>query len=253
MALHEGHLSLIKKSIEKDDVTLCSIHGNPYQFNSLNDFNNYPNCMDSDLKLLENIGCNVVFTPTIEDLYPGGRAITKQHNFAGLDKIMEGKSRPGHFNGVAMVVSRLFSLIEPKRAYFGEKDFQQLIIIQSLVSKCFKKIEIIPCPTLREKNGLAMSSSNLLLNTKSRIAAPRIFQTLLCVKNMQKTKSVLELKKWVVKKFRSDKDLNLEYFEIVDSLSLKKINNWSDSVKPVACIAVYAGKVRLIDNILFRN
>ena len=163
---------------------------------------------------------------------------------------MEGVNRPGHFNGVAMVVSRLFEIIQPQKAYFGEKDFQQLAIIKSLAAQKFKNIEIIPCSTLREKDGLAMSSRNLLLNNHYRAAAPRIYQRLLSVQKRAKNTPVSELRAWVVNSFKKDGDLVLEYFEIADAKSLKKSACWSDFPKHIACLAVFAGSTRLIDNIL---
>ena len=248
-ALHEGHASLIKKSLSQNALSICSIFVNPTQFNNKKDFKNYPNRLDKDLKLLRKIGCDVVFTPSKEAIYPNG-VPSKVFDFGLLDKVMEGARRPGHFNGVAMVVSRLFEIIKPQRAYFGEKDFQQLAIIKSLTAQKFKSIEIIPCSTLREKDGLAMSSRNLLLDKRYRAAAPRIYQRLLAVQERAKNVSVSELRSWVENAFKNDEDLVLEYFEIADAKSLKKSDNWSDFPKHVACIAVFAGTTRLIDNIL---
>ena len=248
-ALHKGHASLIKKSLSQNSLSICSIFVNPTQFNNKKDFNNYPNRLDKDLKLLKKIGCDVVFTPSKEAIYPNG-VPSKEFDFGLLDKVMEGARRPGHFNGVAMVVSRLFEIIRPQRAYFGEKDFQQLAIIKSLTAQKFKSIEIIPCNTLREKDGLAMSSRNLLLDKRYRAAAPRIYQRLLAVQERSKNVSVSELQSWVENAFKNDDDLVLEYFEIADAKSLKKSDNWSDFPKHVACVAVFAGTTRLIDNIL---
>jgi len=248
-ALHEGHTSLIKKSLSQNALSVCSIFVNPAQFNNKSDFKNYPNRLDKDLKLLREIGCDVVFTPSKEAIYPLGLPDSVFY-FGLLDKIMEGVSRPGHFKGVAMVVSRLFEIVKPQRAYFGEKDFQQLAIIKSLTAQKFKNIEIIPCRTLREKDGLAMSSRNLLLDKRCRAAAPRIYQRLLAVQSRAKNVSVSELRSWVKNAFKKDEDLVLEYFEIADAKSLKKSYNWSDFPKHIACIAVFAGTTRLIDNIL---
>ena len=248
-ALHKGHASLIKKSLSQNSLSICSIFVNPTQFNNKKDFNNYPNRLDKDLKLLKKIGCDVVFTPSKEAIYPNG-VPSKEFDFGLLDKVMEGARRPGHFNGVAMVVSRLFEIIRPQRAYFGEKDFQQLAIIKSLTAQKFKSIEIIPCITLREKDGLAMSSRNLLLDKRYRAAAPRIYQRLLAVQERAKNVSVSELQSWIENAFKKDEDLVLEYFEIADAKSLKKSDNWSDFPKHIACIAVFAGTTRLIDNIL---
>ena len=248
-ALHEGHASLIKKSLSQNSLSICSIFVNPAQFNNKTDLKNYPKRLDKDLGLLRKIACDVVFTPSIEAIYPNGLP-SEVFDFGLLDKVMEGANRPGHFNGVAMVVSRLFEIIKPQRAYFGEKDFQQLTIIKSLSAQKFKSIEIVPCSTLREKDGLAMSSRNLLLDKRYRAAAPRIYQRLLAVKERAKSISVSELRSWVENAFKNDKDLVLEYFEITDAKSLQKSESWSDYSKHVCCIAVFAGTTRLIDNIL---
>lgn len=248
-ALHKGHASLIKKSLSQNTLSICSVFVNPTQFNNKTDFKNYPNRLDEDINLLKEIGCDVLFTPSKEAIYPNGLP-SSIFDFGLLDKVMEGANRPGHFNGVAMVVSRLFEIIKPQRAYFGEKDFQQLAIIKSLTAQKFKSIEIMPCSTLREKDGLAMSSRNLLLNKRYRTAAPRIYQRLLCVQGRAKNASVSELRSWIENAFKKDEDLVLEYFEIADAKSLKKSDYWSDFPKHIACIAVFAGATRLIDNIL---
>ena len=248
-ALHNGHASLIKKSLSQNAISICSIFVNPTQFNNKTDFINYPNRLDKDIELLKKIGCDVLFTPSNGAIYPNGLT-SSVFNFGLLDKVMEGACRPGHFNGVAMVVSRLFEIIKPNRAYFGEKDFQQLAVIKSLSAQKFKDIEIIACGTLREKDGLAMSSRNLLLDKRYRLAAPRIYQRLLSVQSRVKDTSVYVLRSWIENAFEKDEDLDLEYFEIADANSLKKSNDWSDFPKHVACIAVFAGTTRLIDNIL---
>ena len=248
-ALHKGHASLVKKSLTQNDLSLCSIFVNPTQFNNNADLKSYPNRLEEDLRLLNEIGCDLVFTPSIAEIYPDGLP-HKEYDFGQLDKVMEGVNRPGHFNGVAMVVSRLFEIIQPQKAYFGEKDFQQLAIIKSLAAQKFKNIEIIPCSTLREKDGLAMSSRNLLLNKRYRAAAPRIYQRLLSVQKRAKNTTVSELRAWMVNSFEKDEDLVLEYFEIADAKSLKKSAYWSDFPKHIACLAVLAGTTRLIDNIL---
>lgn len=248
-ALHDGHASLLKKSLSQNALCICSIFVNPTQFNNKTDFKNYPNRLDKDIKLLRAIGCDVAFTPSKEAIYPNSFT-SEVFDFGSLDKVMEGKSRPGHFNGVAMVVSRLFEIIKPKKAYFGEKDFQQLAIIKSLTAQKFKGIEIVPCSTFREKDGLAMSSRNLLLDKRYRTAAPRIYQRLLAIKDRAKNTSVTGIRSWIENVYKKDEDLVLEYFEIADADSLKKSESWSDFPKHIACIAVYAGTTRLIDNIL---
>ena len=248
-ALHQGHVSLVKKSLQQNSLSLCSIFVNPTQFNNKSDLKNYPNRLEEDINLLKEIGCDVVFTPSIKEVYPDGLP-TKEYDFGQLDKVMEGASRPGHFNGVAMVVSRLFEIIQPQRAYFGKKDFQQLAIIRCLAAQKFKNIEIVSCSTLREKDGLAMSSRNLLLDKRYRAAAPRIYQRLLSVQRRSKNNTVSELRAWMKDAFEKDGVLVLEYFEIAGAKSLNKSNYWSDSPVHVACLAVQAGTTRLIDNIL---
>jgi len=248
-ALHQGHISLVEKAISQNDMSLCSIFVNPTQFNDAKDLEKYPNQLDADLTLLEKTGCDVVFTPSKTEIYPEGFA-GKSYDFGNLDKVMEGETRPGHFEGVALVVSRLFDIIQPQKAYFGEKDFQQLAIIRSLASQKYKRIEIIPCPILREVDGLAMSSRNMLLDENYRSAAPRVYQRLLHVKKQAHTKSISELKQWIAQEFKQDPDLKLEYFEISDPNRLQKSTQWSDYEVHIACIAVFAGSVRLIDNIL---
>ena len=248
-ALHPGHVSLVEKAIAQNDMSLCSIFVNPAQFNDSEDLDKYPNQLDADLNLLEKTGCDIVFTPSKSEVYPEGFT-AKSYDFGNLNKVMEGKTRPGHFEGVALVVSRLFDIVQPQKAYFGEKDFQQLAIIRSLASQNYKRIEIVPCAILRESDGLAMSSRNLLLNENYRTAAPRIYQRLLDVKKQANTSSISELKEWVIQEFDLDKDLKLDYFEISDPDRLKKSTQWSDCQAHIACIAVFAGSVRLIDNIL---
>lgn len=248
-ALHQGHLNLVKRAIDENQISLCSIFVNPTQFNNSEDLEKYPNRLESDLKLLEEIGCDIVFTPTKEEIYPTGFKPNK-YNFGNLDKVMEGANRPGHFDGVAMVVSRLFDIVQPNKAYFGEKDFQQLAIIRSLVKQDSRPIQIVACPISREKDGLAMSSRNLRLDQRYRKAAPRIYQRLKQLEEYKNFKSPSDLKEWITNEFKNDSDLKLEYFEIADELSLKKSNGWSDAQRHIACIAVHAGAIRLIDNIL---
>ncbi len=250
-ALHQGHLNLVQQAIVENEICLCSIFVNPTQFNSTEDLDKYPNQIETDLKLLKSIGCNIVFTPTKSEIYPSGFK-SKKYNFGKLDKVMEGANRPGHFEGVAMVVSRLFDLIKPQRAYFGEKDFQQLAIIKSLTEQDQLPIKIVPCPISRETDGLAMSSRNIRLKQPCRVAAPRIYQRLLELQNQITCKSVLELKQWMIEEYEEDKDLDLEYFEIADTQTLEKSNHWTDSQEHIACIAIYAGETRLIDNIVLK-
>lgn len=247
-ALHPGHLSLVEMALGQNSLVLCSIFVNPTQFNNSNDLEQYPDRIQEDLKALEEAGCHAVFTPNASEIYPKSY-VPKTYDFGRLDQVMEGKNRPGHFDGVAAVVSRLFDLVKPQKAYFGEKDFQQLSIIKSLVQQDGLSLEIVACPIMREPDGLAMSSRNLLLQPKARKAATRIYQRLLQAKQLAASNSVFEVKKWVEDIFDQDSDLRLEYIEIVDASTLEESLNWSDHKKIVACIACYAGSIRLIDNL----
>lgn len=250
-ALHQGHINLVKQAISENHISLCSIFVNPTQFNNKEDLEKYPNQIEADLKLLESVGCAIVFTPTKSEIYPSNFK-SKKYNFGSLDKVMEGLNRPGHFEGIAMVVSRLFDLVRPQKAYFGEKDFQQLAIIKSLVKQDQLPIQILACPIERESDGLAMSSRNIRLEDHYRKASPRIYQRLLALQSNLNHKSVAEIKQWMYKEYEADKDLKLEYFEIANSKTLEKSVHWTDSQEHIACIAIYAGKIRLIDNILLK-
>ena len=250
-ALHSGHLSLIKKSCTENDFTICSIFVNPTQFNNSQDLKKYPSQLNSDLALLEESGCDFVFTPLIEEIYPENYQ-PKTYSFGLLENVMEAVNRPGHFNGVAMVVSRLFSIVKPQKAYFGEKDFQQLAIVKSMVIKEKIPVQIISCPIVREPSGLAMSSRNTRLTEYQRRASSRIYSRLRKVVKMQPNHTIEELKNWVLQEFKEDSDLELEYFEISDPNTLSPSFNWSSSETHIACIAIFVGEVRLIDNILLR-
>lgn len=247
-ALHKGHISLVQQSLNENDLTVCSIFINPTQFNNKSDLLKYPRTLEADLNLLQEAGCNLVFTPAVEEIYP--ETDTRVFDFGNLDKVMEGKYRAGHFNGVAQVVSRLFDIVQPNKAYFGEKDFQQLAIIKSLTLQLNLPVEIVPCPIVRENDGLAMSSRNKLLSPAHRKSSTLISKTLY-IALQKKSVPLEELKTWVKQTINSDKNLKVEYFEIVDFDSLHSLSNWADSKKPIGCIAVFAGKVRLIDNIRF--
>jgi pantoate--beta-alanine ligase len=248
-ALHLGHIGLIEKSIAENDFTICSIFVNPTQFNNPKDLEKYPNQLQSDIKLLKDVGCDVVFTPTKEEVYPE-RYVTKKYNFGNLDAVMEGANRPGHFNGVAMVISRFFELLKPHKAYFGEKDFQQLAIVRDLVKQGDFNVCIVPCKIAREESGLAMSSRNIHLNESLLLAAPRIYRRLLIASEMVKLNTITEVRNWVENAFANDKDLDLEYFEISNPVTLQSSQNWETSSTHIACIAVFVGEIRLIDNIL---
>ena len=246
-ALHQGHIELIKQSVKENDITICSIFVNPIQFNNTEDLEKYPRTLEADIKMLESANCSAVFNPSVEEMYPNEETII--YELGGLDLPMEGKFRPGHFNGVAVVVKRLFDIVTPHKAYFGEKDFQQLAIIQYLVKSLNLPVEIIPCSIVRESDGLAMSSRNMRLTENERKIAPFIYQTLKFAKENYKNYSTKELKVWIEDQFKKQNEFKLEYVEIVDSFSLKKVINWEDSKHVNICLAAFLGKVRLIDNI----
>ena len=246
-ALHEGHLSLIRRSVEENKFTALSIFVNPTQFNEKQDFKHYPRNLESDLKILDSFPVNLVFAPGIPEIYP--EPDTRIFNFGGLENTMEGLHRPGHFNGVAQVVSRLLDIIRPDRAYFGQKDFQQLAIVSDLVRQLDMPVEIIGCPIVREADGLAMSSRNKLLSPEQRRAATQISQALFKARDLAGTMSVEELKHKIRSMLEVHPLIEVEYFEIVDSENLQPVNNWMEEGVKVGCVAVQIGMVRLIDNI----
>lgn len=248
-ALHEGHLSLVKKAGEMCDVVVVSIFVNPTQFNDINDLANYPRTLETDLELLSSVGCDYVFSPSDKEVYPA--ADTRKFGFGILESVMEGEFRPGHFNGVAQVVSRLFEIVLPDKAFFGRKDFQQLAIITELVKQMNYPVEIVPCEIIRESDGLAMSSRNKLLLPEHRNCAGIIYRTLKEASVQAGIKSVAEIKEFVINEINATQLLRTEYFEIVNETSLIPVQNWSEPGIKVGCIAVFAGKVRLIDNIIF--
>lgn len=248
-ALHEGHLSLVDQARGRCDIVIVSIFVNPTQFNDKNDLANYPRTFESDRQLLSTHRCDYLFSPSVEEIYP--EPDTRKFDFGLLERVMEGAFRPGHFNGVAQVVSKLFGIVLPDYAFFGRKDFQQLAIIKEMVHQLNLPVEIVPCEIVREDDGLAMSSRNKLLLPEHRLCAPLIYQTLAEAKELSKKQSVAGLKEFVIQKINSIPLLKVEYFEIVDDKTLQPIDNWSDSGIKIGCIAVVAGKIRLIDNIIF--
>jgi pantoate--beta-alanine ligase len=250
-ALHKGHLELVDIARRENDINGCSIFVNPIQFNNPEDLTRYPRTLDSDLILLEKAGCDLVFVPSVEEMYP--EPATKKFDFGLLERVMEGAHRPGHFNGVAVVVEKLFSIFRPDRAYFGEKDFQQLRIIESLVKMENIPVEIVPCPTFREADGLAMSSRNRRLNADERAAAPGIYQALVFARDHAKKIPVPELKK-ICTAMLETRGFRVDYFEIAEPVNLQPVEDWGDAQGAIACVAAFLGNVRLIDNIiLFAN
>jgi pantoate--beta-alanine ligase len=250
-ALHEGHLSLVEKAGIMSDIVVVSIFVNPTQFNNSNDLANYPVTPDTDMKLLSEVRCDYVFSPSVEEVYPVPD--TRKFDFGTLENLMEGEFRPGHFNGVAQVVSRLFEIIAPDLAFFGRKDFQQLAIIKEMVRQMKLPVAIVPCDIVREQNGLALSSRNKLLLPEHRDCAPLIYQTLKEAKELAPSKSVAELKKFVIDRINKIRLLRVEYFDIVNETTLNPVISWSQTGTKVGCIAVFAGKIRLIDNINFND
>jgi pantoate--beta-alanine ligase len=248
-ALHEGHLSLVDCCTSENDVTVVSIFVNPTQFNQREDYEKYPRDLHGDFKKLQEAGAGIIFTPSEKEIYPEGDR--REFDFGQLDKVMEGKFRPGHFNGVAQVVSRLFEIVEPHRAYFGEKDFQQLAIIRELTSRLNMNIDIVSCPIVREPDGLAKSSRNVRLTEEQRQHAPKIAKTLNKAKEEAGNYRVSELKRRVSEELNNDPYIDVEYFEIVDERTLQPVESWDDSYYKRACIAAWVGKVRLIDNIQY--
>lgn len=246
-ALHQGHISLIERAKKENDLCVCSIFINPIQFNNPDDFKRYPVQSDADRYVLEKAACDVLFCPDNNEMYPS--PINEKYDFGLLDKVMEGASRQGHFNGVAIVVKRFFEIIEPGNAYFGEKDFQQLQIISSLVKQEKLPVNIVPCPIIRDYDGMALSSRNALLSENERKIAPKIASVLKECSALANNNSVIQLKSYVKSKINDVLEFKLDYFEIADATSLIPINSWAESDNIRAFIAVFIDKVRLIDNI----
>jgi len=250
-ALHSGHVSLVELCVSENDLCVVSDFVNPTQFNDKNDLVNYPRTPEEDEKLLEKAGCHYVFMPSVEEMYP--EPDSRIFSFGTLETVMEGSFRPGHFNGVAQIVSKLFYAALPDRAYFGQKDFQQLAIIREMTKQLHLDIEIKACPIIREADGLAMSSRNRRLTQKEREKAPQIAQYLSKSLNFVSNKSVQEALEYIKTSFSLDSIFKLDYFEIVDGNTLQPVADWKDSNYIVGCIAVYCGPIRLIDNIVYKQ
>ena len=250
-ALHAGHASLVKRSVSENGVTVVSVFVNPTQFNDKNDLEKYPRTLDADCRLLEECGADFAFSPSVSEMYP--EPDTRQFSYAPLDTVMEGAFRPGHFNGVCQIVSKLFDAVQPDRAYFGEKDFQQLAIIREMVRQLKYNLEIVGCSIVREEDGLALSSRNKRLSAEERENALNISRTLFKSRNFTATHTVSETQKMVEDAIEAAPGLRMEYFEIVDGNTLQKISNWEDTSYAVGCITVFCGEVRLIDNIKYKE
>lgn len=246
-ALHEGHLQLMRQAKKENDVLVVSIFVNPIQFNNPSDLDKYPRDLDKDQELLETVGCDLLFAPETSEMYP--EKVVEDFDFGPLETVMEGAHRPGHFNGVAIVVKKLFEIVQPHQAYFGEKDYQQLAIIQKLVEMENIPVEIVPCSIVREKGGLAMSSRNERLSPEEKALAPFIFQTLQQAVNKKGMENPETIKRWVIEEFKSKKQFQLEYFEIADDKNLQPVHNWKYANGVLGFVAVHLGNIRLIDNI----
>ena len=250
-ALHRGHLSLVNQSLNDNDITVVSVFVNPTQFNDKKDLEKYPRTLDKDTELINSLGVDYVFAPTVEEMYP--EPDTRVFNYSPQDEVMEGTYRPGHFNGMCQIVSKLFSIVQPTRAYFGEKDYQQLVIVKRMVEDLKFDIEVVGCPIVREKDGLALSSRNALLSKEERENALLISKTLFESLKLAANYSLKETLSFVKNTIQQDDNLKLQYFEIVDANTLLPLEEWEDSSSIIGCITVFCGAVRLIDNIKYKG
>ena len=252
-ALHAGHASLVKRSVSENDITVVSVFVNPTQFNDKNDLKNYPRTLDADCQLLESLGADYVFAPSVEEVYP--EPDTRSFSYPPIDTVMEGVRRPGHFNGVCQIVSKLFYMVKPDRAYFGEKDFQQIAVVRAMVNDLKIPVELCPCPIVREESGLALSSRNSLLTESEKRTAICISQALRTSVEFAKTHTVQETHDLVVGALNATQGLEVEYFEIVNGITLQSVHSWDEAEYVVGCITVFCGSrpVRLIDNIKYKE
>ena len=249
-ALHEGHASLVRRSVKENDVTVVSIFLNPTQFNDPKDLERYPRTLEADCRLLEECGADIAFAPTVKEIYP--EPDTRQFSYPPTDSVMEGAMRPGHFNGVCQIVSKLFMYVEPDRAYFGEKDYQQIAVIRRMIDDLGFKLEAVPCPVVRQEDGLALSSRNSLLSDEERVIAANIYR----VMNESRTLGlpVQQTHDYVVDAINKIDGLEVQYFSIVDGDTLADVSSWDDAPSIVGCITVFCGTkpIRLIDHIRYK-
>jgi len=250
-ALHAGHKSLVDRARKENDIVVVSVFVNPTQFNNKQDLATYPRTEERDCALLEAAGCDVVFMPAVEEVYP--EPDNRQFDLGAVAEVMEGAHRPGHFNGVAQIVSKLFGFVEPDRAYFGEKDFQQIAVIRKMVQLEGFKLQIVACPIKREDDGLALSSRNVRLTAEQRQLAPNIYRVLKESCNFAKSHTVAETEKFVVDSLNVLPQMEVEYYSIVDALTMQPVSDWDDADSITGCITVYCGEVRLIDNIAYKK
>lgn len=251
-ALHQGHLELVRLSKRASDVAVVSIFVNPTQFNDPKDLEKYPRTPERDIELLISAGCDALFMPPVEEIYPPGHDLSIQLDFKQLAQVMEGQFRPGHFAGMATVVHRLLDIVRPQRLYMGQKDFQQLSIVRDMLRQLQIPVELVMCPTMREADGLAMSSRNVRLSPQMRSVAPIIYQILVWAKVELTLRDALKIQQEALQKL-TDAGLRPEYFDIVDGITLLPVTHWADSKFIVACTAAFAGEVRLIDNVVLRE
>ena len=249
-ALHAGHRSLVERARRENATVVVSVFVNPTQFNDKTDLHNYPRTPEADACLLEEAGADYVLMPSVEEIYP--EPDTRQFDFGLIDKVMEGATRPGHFNGVAQVVSRLFDIVRPARAYFGEKDFQQIAVIRAMIAQLHQPVEIVDCPIVRDDDGLALSSRNQLLDAEHRAAAPHIYATLRAAAEKSHELTPAELEAWVVAEIERNPLLKVIYYRSVDARTMQEVAAWDEAPRIQGCIAVQAGPIRLIDNIRIR-
>jgi len=249
-ALHEGHASLVRRSVQENDVTVVSIFLNPTQFNDPKDLERYPRTLEADCRLLEECGADIAFAPSVEEIYP--EPDTRRFSYPPTDSVMEGAMRPGHFNGVCQIVSKLFSYVEPDCAYFGEKDYQQIAVIRRMVDDLGFKLQIVPCPVVRQKDGLALSSRNALLSPEERVVAANIYRVM--KESCSLGLTVQQTHDYVVEKINCIEGLEVQYFSIVDGDSLADVASWDDAPSIVGCITVFCGTkpIRLIDHIRYK-
>ncbi len=250
-ALHEGHASLVRRSVKENDVTVVSIFLNPTQFNDSADLERYPRTLDADCRLLEICGADIAFAPSVEEIYP--EPDSRKFSYPPTDTVMEGAYRPGHFNGVCQIVSKLFLMVEPKRAYFGEKDYQQIAVIRRMVADLALPVEIVPCPVVREQSGLALSSRNSLLSDEERKTAAHIYQTLNDSRQLVSSHSVQQVRDWVIDQINKVPELHVQYFSIVNGDTLADVDIWNQASHIVGCITVFCGEtpIRLIDHVRY--
>lgn len=249
-ALHEGHASLVRRSVQENDITVVSIFLNPTQFNDPKDLERYPRTLDSDCAVLEECGAQIAFAPSVKEIYP--EPDTRHFSYPPTDTVMEGARRPGHFNGVCQIVSKLFMMTDPDRAYFGEKDYQQIAVIRRMVADLGFRVEIVPCPVIREASGLAMSSRNTLLAPEEKAIAPNIYRIL--SESKSQNLGVADTEQWVIDQLNSIPGLEVEYYNIVNGDTLANVTAWNEADSIVGCITVYCGKtpIRLIDHIRYK-